>query len=293
MNLKNILTERIILSLWLIVFAVSLYFFSNGRLYEVLFEMEYFNSFSLILANSWMLFKGIMTLFILLGTVQAIGERKLRINPFWLLCIQLFSFELIFKYLFLPIFIKDDLALWNLPGLYLQKTFMVFQSATLCLTALYFMGPRASTQGKELQPSTKFHRFLDLLFDSAILGLFVMMFIALLGWDRIEYRYSSVAWLNDSPYPFILIIRFFYYFTLECLFLSTPGKLHNGGRVYFNGHRISAIFIRTLCRNIPFNPFSFFGKKGWHDRISNTAVLVGEGHPGPKIEANAGLKPEA
>lgn len=278
MNLKNILTERIVLSLWLIVFAVSLYFFFKSNLLEVLFDKSYFNSFSLIRANSWVLFEGITVLLILLGTAQAIWERKLRINRLWLLCIQLLSFQLIFKYLFLPIFIEDSLALWKLEGLYLQKIVMVFQSATLCLTALYFMGPRVSSRGKQLKASSKIHRFLDLAFDSIILGLFVMMFIAHLGWDRIEYRYSSVAWMNDSPYPFIIIIRFFYYFTLESIFLSTPGKLHNGGRVYFNGHRITSILVRTLARNIPFDGLSFFGTRGWHDRISNTAVLIGEGH---------------
>ncbi|TNE80205.1 MAG: hypothetical protein EP332_08515 [Bacteroidetes bacterium] len=289
MNLKKILTERIVLGLWLIVFAYSVYVFFIGRILEILLNLEHFNSLSLIRANSWILFKGMLMVFILLGIVKSVLERKFRINPFWLLCIQLFSFELIFKYLFLPIFIKDSLALWSLEGLYLQKTFMVFQSAILCLTALYFMQSRVSTRGKALKTSSKMHRFLDLVFDSLVIGLFVMMFIARFSWEGIEYRYSSIEWLNDSPYPFIIIFRFFYYFTLESIFLSTPGKLHNGGRVYFQGHRITAIIIRTLCRNIPFNPLSFLGKKGWHDRISNTAVLVGEGHAG--IETILKAKP--
>jgi uncharacterized RDD family membrane protein YckC len=33
------------------------------------------------------------------------------------------------------------------------------------------------------------------------------------------------------------------------------------------------IVKRTLCRYIPFEPFSFFGETGWHDSISKTRVV--------------------
>jgi len=63
-----------------------------------------------------------------------------------------------------------------------------------------------------------------------------------------------------------------YYFILELLFQQTIGKLHNNATVRYTGTKLRSIFIRTICRFIPFEAFSFFGKEGWHDMISNTAV---------------------
>jgi hypothetical protein len=37
--------------------------------------------------------------------------------------------------------------------------------------------------------------------------------------------------------------------------------------------RVKMALIRTICRFIPFEAFSFFGQKGWHDSISGTNVV--------------------
>jgi len=73
-----------------------------------------------------------------------------------------------------------------------------------------------------------------------------------------------------------LVIYSAYYLIFELWLARTPGKFVFRTRVVAeSGARASPrqIAIRTLCRFIPFEPFSFFGEKGWHDSISKTRVV--------------------
>lgn len=76
---------------------------------------------------------------------------------------------------------------------------------------------------------------------------------------------------------FTLPLIFFYYFIPELLFGWTPGKLVTGTRVISrDGSKLTAWRVagRTLCRVVPFEPFSFIsGPPGWHDSWSNTLVV--------------------
>lgn len=79
-------------------------------------------------------------------------------------------------------------------------------------------------------------------------------------------------------YIFGIFILLIYYLTIEGLTARSIGKYvtktkvvtHEGLRPDFG-----TIFIRTLCRLIPFNALSFLGEngKGWHDSISKTYVV--------------------
>lgn len=75
------------------------------------------------------------------------------------------------------------------------------------------------------------------------------------------------------------IILFLYYFIFEILFRKTLGKFITGLIVVsVNDTSLTAkdLFIRTLCRFIPFNFLSFLftsNQQFWHDNISNTAVV--------------------
>lgn len=69
-----------------------------------------------------------------------------------------------------------------------------------------------------------------------------------------------------------------YYFFMEGATGQTLGKMVTGTKVVdANGNKASLgnTLIRTLCRLIPFEAFSFFGPKtiGWHDSLSNTYVV--------------------
>ena len=74
-----------------------------------------------------------------------------------------------------------------------------------------------------------------------------------------------------------LLIALVYYVAFETLFGRTPGKFITGTRVVkTDGSTITAadIFVRTLARAVPFEPFSMFGSDGpWHDRWSKTRVI--------------------
>jgi len=71
------------------------------------------------------------------------------------------------------------------------------------------------------------------------------------------------------------IVFLSYYLLMEGAFRTTIGKLLTNTKVVdIDGTRVNEIFVRTICRIIPFEPLSFlFGKNGWHDSISKTTVI--------------------
>ena len=96
--------------------------------------------------------------------------------------------------------------------------------------------------------------------------------------DRIEQ--SNAVMEGLIGYPVMMV----YYTLFEGIFGRTPGKWATGTRaVMKDGSRlkVSAAFLRTLCRLIPFEAFSFLANdsRGWHDRITGTAVVNLRGTP--------------
>ena len=73
----------------------------------------------------------------------------------------------------------------------------------------------------------------------------------------------------------ILILFIIYYTIFEGIFKVTIGKILTKTKVVStDGTKTDLIFIRTLLRLIPFEPFSYFiGNTGWHDKLSNTVVI--------------------
>jgi len=86
------------------------------------------------------------------------------------------------------------------------------------------------------------------------------------------FVFDNVEFLNNSASWFFFLFLISYYLLTELLFLQTLGKLRNNSFVTFNGNRFTSILFRTLGRCIPFDALSFFGKRGWHDAVSNTGV---------------------
>lgn len=78
--------------------------------------------------------------------------------------------------------------------------------------------------------------------------------------------------LNYIGYP----IFFLYYAISEGLGGTTLGKLICGYTVideYAHKVSFSKALLRTVCRYIPFEAFSCFGERGWHDTLSKTYVV--------------------
>lgn len=68
---------------------------------------------------------------------------------------------------------------------------------------------------------------------------------------------------------------FLYCFLSESIFRQTFGKIITNSCVVSNGINLTTgrVLIRTLCRYIPFDGFSFLANANWHDRLSSTGVV--------------------
>lgn len=95
----------------------------------------------------------------------------------------------------------------------------------------------------------------------------------------------------DSPVHFQMVMGIFvfnglffaiypaYYILFEYYLQATPAKFITGSKViglYGKKVTFDSILIRSVVRLVPFEPFSFFGKRGWHDKWSETWVVKKE-----------------
>ena len=90
-----------------------------------------------------------------------------------------------------------------------------------------------------------------------------------------EAGMAELEKVPDLVFGGLLIVAYYVFF--EGLWGRTPGKLLFGTTVVNEAGgkpTIGQVFGRTLCRFIPFEAFSFFGKRGWHDSISKTQVVL-------------------
>jgi uncharacterized RDD family membrane protein YckC len=106
------------------------------------------------------------------------------------------------------------------------------------------------------------------------------------NWLYDKYGFNGLAvgdltTLEQHPFRFNLLHFFvciIYYGLFESLTLRSPGKFITGTKVVMrDGTKPdeTAIFIRTLCRQIPVEIISFLGPYaiGWHDMFSKTLVV--------------------
>ncbi|MBB5030540.1 RDD family protein [Prosthecobacter vanneervenii] len=140
----------------------------------------------------------------------------------------------------------------------------------------------ASSLGTPLASRSK--RFLDYLIDRvAVVG--IMYAIAkVTGYSKhIIVGQGGVMFLNgthtmaDIAYTY-LAGSVLYYTCLEGLFGRSAGKWITGTKVVMmSGASLgfSRALLRSLCRLVPLEPFSFLGAvaSGWHDKWTNTRVV--------------------
>ncbi len=127
---------------------------------------------------------------------------------------------------------------------------------------------------EELVPAGKLKRFFHLFFDLFICLLIIHVFAFVFSRSGIV---KGLVQMGSFGTLIILIAyRLIYYPFFETLFGATPAKFLTGTRVVdVNGEKpdFKKSLMRTLYRFVPFEPFSFFGKKGWHDEWSETQVV--------------------
>lgn len=117
-------------------------------------------------------------------------------------------------------------------------------------------------------------RLMNYLIDTSI--IYMLWHLALMG---TFYFFNKVEQSLEIVYLVLFSIYLPYYILLEALKGKTVGKMITGSQVVDeDGYKASfgRIVLRTICRFIPFEAFSFlFGDPvGWHDLLSKTRVVV-------------------
>lgn len=134
--------------------------------------------------------------------------------------------------------------------------------------------------------ASKSNRFANYIIDRILFSLILVIFIVVVGLiaDLVGSE-TIVQFLMDLEYVDPILDRLItaisiiiLYMIIESLTQRTVGKLITRTKVVLeNGEKpsVETIIIRSLCRIIPFEPFSFLGSssRGWHDTISKTYVV--------------------
>lgn len=131
--------------------------------------------------------------------------------------------------------------------------------------------------------ATNGQRFLNLIIDvliQHIIGLSIAYTITLIA--QVTGWYVLSDWIEGSSSTeqlFIGAVLLICYYTFtEIYFSRSIAKYFTKTLVVMrDGSKPTnkTIFIRTLCRLIPFEPFTFLGEnaRGWHDYFSETYVV--------------------
>lgn len=137
----------------------------------------------------------------------------------------------------------------------------------------YELFMKTASQGK---------RFANYILDMIFFYIFCIILGVLIGVIFAIVAPGSATFLNSDSklmnYLIGFILLMIYYSIFEGLTGRSLAKYITRTKVVNDrGEKpsFSTILLRTLCRFIPFEPFSFFisDGSGWHDRISNTRVV--------------------
>jgi uncharacterized RDD family membrane protein YckC len=109
-----------------------------------------------------------------------------------------------------------------------------------------------------------------------LLGIIAGIIGVITGHEEIVTFFQKITPIQELTIG--LVILLVYYNIFEIFFGATIGKFITKTvvvDVYGEKPSANAILIRSLCRLIPFEVFSFFGTPciGWHDSLSKTYVV--------------------
>ncbi len=137
------------------------------------------------------------------------------------------------------------------------------------------IGIMHNTAGKE-------KRFANFILDLVFLYIFSIVFGAIMGIFLAIVSPELLFLFNGDykivEYIFALIAGMTYYTLFEATTGRTIAKFITKTKVITtNGEKpdLNAILLRSLCRYIPFEAFSFLfaDDAGWHDTLSKTIVI--------------------
>jgi uncharacterized RDD family membrane protein YckC len=131
--------------------------------------------------------------------------------------------------------------------------------------------------------ASKGQRLLNFIIDAIIVYIIIAAIgvtVNLVG--EVTKTPTLMDWVssmnNNLMYLLIILITILYFALTEIYFSRTFAKYFTK-TIVVNSHggkpSVNAIIKRTLCRFIPFEPFTFLGlnSRGWHDSFSKTYVV--------------------
>jgi len=132
---------------------------------------------------------------------------------------------------------------------------------------------RFKATSNTVSAGTRLGNYLIDLLVTLPVNIFLYMQFMDINWETGE--------MAGSRWTAQLVTWFFtmgYYFFLESAFGKSVGKMITGTKVvnaWGEQPDLGSIALRSVCRLIPFEAFSFFGPKtiGWHDSLSKTYVV--------------------
>jgi uncharacterized RDD family membrane protein YckC len=123
-------------------------------------------------------------------------------------------------------------------------------------------------------------RFLNFIIDAICYYIFAFLLGGMMGIVLALTAPERATTFFDNKlimYGFGFIVLFTYYTLSESISGRTIGKLITGTKVINERGEtpsFSTIALRSVCRFIPFEAFSFLGNDaGWHDTLSKTSVV--------------------
>lgn len=138
----------------------------------------------------------------------------------------------------------------------------------------------------EFELASTEQRLINYAIDSVFYFVFMILFLIVIRYlSKLEgLSFLSGLLISDHPnvlnrFLFGLSTTILYYSILEYLLKGkTIGKFITNTRAVTTENQIldlKSVLLRSMCRRIPFDSFSFLGDvpRGWHDRISKTKVV--------------------
>ena len=144
------------------------------------------------------------------------------------------------------------------------------------------------TGTSEYDYATTGQRFANFLIDIVIINIVNALLMEVYGEYIVGWLLQDASSLQDLPaielkvslisllHNYITIVLFF---TISEHFMrgKTIGKIITGTRAVrddYTSITFKDALLRSLCRIIPFEPFSFLGgSNGWHDTMTGTTVI--------------------
>lgn len=129
--------------------------------------------------------------------------------------------------------------------------------------------------------ASKGNRFINFVIDTIFYYVLIIFFgivLGILAALGIEAPLNMIAEGGIGSYIFSFGVFLIYFIVFEAFLQRTLGKYITKTKVIMEDGskpKLSDITIRSLCRLIPFEVFSFLSDdaRGWHDSMSNTYVI--------------------